>query len=48
MADNEMVRWYHRVDRQESEQTLGVDDGLGSLACYIVHEVVKIWTRLNN
>ena len=28
-----MVGWHHRLDRHEFEQTLGVGDGQGSLAC---------------
>ena len=48
MTEDEMVGWHHRLDRHESEQTLGVDDGLGSLMCYIVHEVAKSWIQMNN
>ena len=29
----EMVGWHHRLDGHEFEQTPGVDDGQGSLAC---------------
>ena len=28
-----MVGWHHRRDGDESEQTLGVGDGQGGLAC---------------
>ena len=28
-----MVGWYHRLDGREFEQTPGVGDGQGSLAC---------------
>ena len=28
-----MVGWHHRLDGQEFEQTLGDDEGPGSLAC---------------
>ena len=28
-----MVRWHHWLDGHECEQTPGVDDGQGSLAC---------------
>ena len=28
-----MVRWYHRLDGHEFEQTLGDSKGQGSLAC---------------
>ena len=48
VTEDEMVGWHHRLDRHESEQTLGVDDGLGSLMCYIVHEVAKSWIQMNN
>ena len=30
---DEMVRWHHRLDGHESEQTRGVGDGQGGLAC---------------
>ena len=29
-----MVGWYHRVDRHEFEQALGVGDGQGGLVSY--------------
>ena len=47
MTEDEMVGWYHWLDGHESEKMLGLDDGLGSLPCYIVHEVTKSWTQLN-
>ena len=31
-AEDEMVRWHHWLDKHESEQAPGVDDGQGSLA----------------
>ena len=31
-TENEMVRWYHRLDGHEFEQALGVGDEQGSLA----------------
>ena len=31
--EDEMVRWYHRLDGHEFEQALGVVDGQGSVAC---------------
>ena len=34
MTEDEMVGWRHRLDGHEFEQTLGVDDEQGSLACY--------------
>ena len=33
MTEDEMVGWHHRLDGHEFEQTLGVGDGQGSLAC---------------
>ena len=32
-TEDEMAGWHHRLDGSESEWTLGVDDGQGSLAC---------------
>ena len=32
-AEDEMVGWHHRLDRHESEQTLGDGEGQGSLVC---------------
>ena len=33
MTEDEMVGWHHRLNRHEFEQTLGNNEGLGSLAC---------------
>ena len=33
LTEDEMVEWHHRLNGHESEQTLGVGDGQGSLAC---------------
>ena len=33
MTEDEMVGWHHRLDGHEFEQTLGVGDGQGGLAC---------------
>ena len=33
-TEDEMVGWHHQLDGHEFEQTLGVGDGQGSLACY--------------
>ena len=33
MIGDEMVGWYHWLNGQEFEQTLGDSEGLGSLAC---------------
>ena len=34
MTKNEMVRWHHKLDGHEFEQTPGDSEGQGSLACY--------------
>ena len=33
MTEDEMGRWHHQLDGQESDQALGVGDGQGSLVC---------------
>ena len=33
-TEDEMIGWHHRLDGHEFEQTLGVADVQGSLACY--------------
>ena len=33
MTEDEIVGWHHRLNGHEFEQTLGVGDGQGSLAC---------------
>jgi len=33
MTEDEMVGWYHQLNGHESEQTLGNNEGQGSLAC---------------
>ena len=33
MTEDERVGWNHRLNGQEFEQTLGVGNGQGSLAC---------------
>ena len=32
MAEDEMIRWHHRLNGYEFEQTLGDGEGQGSLA----------------
>ena len=32
-TEDEMVGWHHRLNGREFEQTLGVGDGPGGLAC---------------
>ena len=34
MTEDEMVRWHHRCNGHEFEQTLGDSEGQGSLVCY--------------
>ena len=33
MTEEEVVEWHHRLNGHEPEQTSGVGDGQGSLAC---------------
>ena len=33
MTQDEMVGWHHQLNGYEFGQTLGVDDGQGSLTC---------------
>ena len=33
MIVDEMVGWYHQLDRHEFEQAPGIGEGQGSLAC---------------
>ena len=33
MTEDEIVRWYHQLNRDEFEQVPGVGDGQGALAC---------------
>ena len=33
MTEDEMARWYHRLDAHEFERTPGDGDGQGGLAC---------------
>ena len=33
MAEDEMVRWHHQLNRHEFEQALGVGNGQGDLVC---------------
>ena len=47
MTEDEMVGWHHRLNGHEFEQALGVGDGQGGLACAVVLEVAKSWTRLS-
>ena len=49
-TEDEMVGWHHRLDGHESEQTLGVGDGQGGLACCSPwgHKELDTTERLNN
>ena len=33
-TEDEIVEWHHRLNEHEFEQTLGGNEGQGSLACY--------------
>ena len=33
MTEDQVVGWYHQLNGYEFEETLGVGDGQGSLAC---------------
>ena len=43
-----MAGWHHQLDGHESEQTLRVGDGQGSLARAEVHGAAKSWTQFSN
>ena len=34
MTEDEMVEWHHQLNGDEFEQTPGVGDGQGGLACF--------------
>ena len=42
-----MIRWHHRLNGREFEQTQGDSEGQGSLVCATVHGVTKSRTRLS-
>ena len=51
-TEDEMVGWHHWLDGPEFEQTLGADDGQGSLACcspWVAKSQTQLsdWTELN-
>ena len=50
MIKDEMVGWHHRLNGQESEQTLRDSDGQGSLACCSPwgRKELDMTERLNN
>ena len=33
MTEDEMIGWHHQLNGHEFEQTLGIGDGQGSMAC---------------
>ena len=39
MTEDEMVGWHHRLDKHEFEETPGVGDGQGGLACMRLQRV---------
>ena len=50
-TEDEMVRWHHRLNGHESEQTtLGDSEGQGSLSCYSPwdHKALDMTERLSN
>ena len=49
MTEDEMVGWHYWLDGHESEQTLGIGDGQGSLACWSPqgHKELDTTERLN-
>ena len=50
MTEDEMVGWHHRLSGHEFEQTLGDNEGQGSLACCSpwAHKEADTTERLNN
>ena len=50
MTEDEMVRWYHRLNGHEFEQTPGDSEGQGSLVCCNPWGLNELDTteRLNN
>ena len=50
MTENEMVGWYHQLNRYEFEQAPGVGNGQGSLVCCSpwVCKEPETTERLNN
>ena len=43
MTEDEIVEWHHRLDGHEAEQTPGVGEGQGNLAC-CSHRVTRSLT----
>ena len=49
MTEDEMAGWHHQLDGHEFEQSLGVGEGQGSLACFSPwgHKESDMTERLN-
>ena len=49
MTEDKMVGWHHQLNEHTFEQTLGVDDGQGSLACCSPwgHKMLNTTEKLN-
>ena len=49
MTEDEMDGWHHQLDGHEFEQTPGVGDGEGGLACWDSWGLTQLsdWTELN-
>ena len=48
MTEDEVVRWHHWLSGHDFEETQGVSNRQGNLACYAVHGVTKSWTWLGH
>ena len=50
MTEDEMIRWHHRLNGHESEQTLGDGEGQGGMVCCSQwgHKESDMTERLNN
>ena len=50
MTEDEMIRWHHRLNGHESEQTLGDGEGQGGMVCCSQwgHQESDMTERLNN
>ena len=48
MTEDEMVGWHHQLEGRKCEQTPGVGDGQGSLACFLNTEGDIKWKLEKN
>jgi len=50
MTEDEMIRWHHRLNGHESEQTLGDGEGQGGMVCCSQwgHKESDMTERFNN